>query len=383
MLLFAILSVLTAGAVGALLWFYARTPAHGAAAAEADVAVYADQLQQIEADRERGLLNPAEAEAARAEVARRLLSRAEAQRDTTEALRGKTSARIVGASGVAVPVLALMLYAALGSPGLPDVPHAGRTPEDAARSQVAAMIARVESRLQAEPEDGNGWDVIAPIYLRMERYRDAAVAYANANRLLGETPKRLAGFAQSEILANNGIVNPNAMLAAERLLALEPQRVDARLWLGLAKEQDGKFAEALTDYRSLLQAPQMTDAMKSAIELRISVVERLARGEKVGPDSVQAPAAPAASPAATAQPADQKAMIEGMVARLADRLKTEGGDAQGWAQLVRSYMVLGRREDAVRALADARAALASNPAGLKQINDAAAEIGVEKVDEKK
>ena len=171
----------------------------------------------------------------------------------------------------------------LGSPGLPDMPHAGRTAEDAARSQVDAMIARVEQRLRSAPDDGNGWDVIGPVYLRMERYGQAAEAFANANRLLGETPKRLAGFVQAEILANNGIVNPNAKTAAERLLALEPDRLDARMWLALAKEQDGQFAEALADYRALIKAPQMTPAMTAAIEVRISAVERLARGETVEP----------------------------------------------------------------------------------------------------
>ena len=227
---------------------------------------------------------------------------------------------------------------------MPDTPHAGRTAEDAARSQVDAMIARVEQRLRSAPEDGNGWDVIGPVYLRMERYGQAAEAFANANRLLGETPKRLAGFVQAEILANNGIVNPNAKTAAERLLALEPDRLDARMWLALAKEQDGQFAEALADYRALINAPQMSPAMTSAIEVRISAVERLARGETVEPPAsggMSGGAVPRGGMPSDA--AGQQAMIEGMVARLAGRLAADGKDPAGWAQLMRSYMVLGRK----------------------------------------
>ncbi len=380
MLLWVAFSVLTAGVVGALLWGYRRAPATAGDAADADVAVYADQLEQIDADRARGLLTEAEAVAARAEVGRRLLSRASAaDAAPAEGRAARGPERLVGAVVISIPLLALALYAGLGSPGLPDLPHEGRTREEAARNQVDAMIARVEQRLRTAPEDGNGWDVIAPIYLRMERFGQAAEAFANANRLLGETPKRLAGFAQAEILANNGIVNANAKAAAERLLALEPGRVDGRMWLALAKEQDGQFNEALSDYRGLAAAPEMTPAMKSAIEMRIAAVEKLAKGETVAPPGpgLSPGAAAGGAQAVPASPADQQAMIEGMVARLAARLQSDGKDPAGWAQLLRSYMVMGRKDDAVKALADARKALAGDAAALGQVNAAAVELGVE------
>jgi cytochrome c-type biogenesis protein CcmH len=371
MLLWISLSALTAGVVGALLWTYRRADVEAGDAARADVAVYADQLEQIEADHARGLLSEAEAASARAEVARRLLNRKAADGvGGTAAMPSRMSDRLTSTVLLAIPVLAVALYAILGSPDLPDQPRSGRSPEQAARNQVDAMVARVEQRLREAPQDGTGWDVIAPIYLRLGRYGQAAEAYANANRLLGETPARLAGFAQAEILANNGVVNPNARAAAERLLAAEPGRLDARLWLALGLEQDGKFDAALADYRALLAAPGMTDEMKAAIEQRIAFVERLARGETVEP-----PAGPAEGPAPQA-PADQQAMIEGMVARLAARLEADGRDPAGWAQLMRSYMVLGRPEAAAKALAAARAALKDDAAALKAVNDAAAELGV-------
>jgi len=379
MLLWVFFSILTAGVVGALLWSYRRAHEAAAGSADADVAVYADQLLQIDADRARGLLSEAEAQSARAEVGRRMLTRAADADAGVARAATRGSERVVGIAALSVPVLALVLYAQLGSPGLPDMPHAGRTAEDAARSQVDAMIARVEQRLRSAPEDGNGWDVIGPVYLRMERYGQAAEAFANANRLLGETPKRLAGFVQAEILANNGIVNPNAKTAAERLLALEPGRLDARMWLALAKEQDGQFAEALADYRALIKAPQMTPAMTSAIEVRISAVERLARGETVEPPASGGMSG-GAVPGGGGMPSDaagQQAMIEGMVARLAGRLAADGKDPAGWAQLMRSYMVLGRKDDAAKALSDARKALGDDAPALEQVNTAAAELGVE------
>jgi cytochrome c-type biogenesis protein CcmH len=368
MFLWVIFSALTAGVVAVLLWGTQRVDPGVADAAEADVAVYADQIEQLAADRARGLVSAVDAEAARAEIGRRMLARAAPVASSAPPV-ASTSDRIGRAAALSIPVLALSLYAWLGSPGLPDVPHSGRTPETAARSQVDAMIARVEQRLREAPEDGNGWDVIGPVYLRMERYGQAAEAFANANRLLGESPKRLAGFAEAEILANNGVVNPNAKTAAERLLVLEPGRVDARLWIALAKEQDGQFSAALAEYRALREAPQLSPDMKSAIDLRISIVDKLARGETVEPATGQA-AVPTA-------PADQRAMIEGMVARLAARLASDGNDPAGWVQLLRSYMVMGRKDEAVKALADARRVLTGNAAALAEINTAATDLGVE------
>jgi cytochrome c-type biogenesis protein CcmH len=372
MLLWVVFSALTAAVVGALLWSYRRAGVEAGDAAHADVAVYADQLEQLEADRARGLISDAEAASARAEVARRLLSRGnpiEGSGTDVQAAAQAVSARsekLLGAVMLSIPLVAVGLYAMLGSPGLPSQPHATRAMPTAGEARVDALIAKVEQRLREVPDDGNGWDVIAPIYLRMERYGQAAEAFANANRLLGETPKRLAGFVQSEILANNGIVNPNARIAAERLLALEPGRIDARLWLTLAKEQDGAFDAALQDYRAILADPNATEAMRGAIEQRIGIVEKLARGETVAPPGAAAPAAD-----------DQKAMIESMVARLAARLAADGKDPAGWSQLLRSYMVLGRTDDAVRSLKAARAALAGDAKGLQEVNGAAAQLGVE------
>jgi cytochrome c-type biogenesis protein CcmH len=118
--------------------------------------------------------------------------------------------------------------------------------------------------------------------------------------------------------------------------------------------------------------------MTSAIEVRISAVERLARGETVEPPAsgeLSRGAVPGSGMPSDA--AGQQAMIEGMVARLAGRLEADGKDPAGWAQLMRSYMVLGRKDDAAKALADARRALGDDAAALEQVNTAAAELGVE------
>jgi cytochrome c-type biogenesis protein CcmH len=220
----------------------------------------------------------------------------------------------------------------------------------------------------------------------MGRYDDAATAYANAMRLLGETPKRLQGFANARIRVKNGIIPDDARKALQRLLVIAPDRKEPRIWLALAKEQDGKLAEAAADYRKLLD-----DAPKDAPWRKV-IEERLAGltpggGEKPAANAAQetakaessaAPGASAPNAAAVANmtPEERQAFITRMVDGLATRLKADGSDAAGWLKLIRAYKVLGRRDDAVKALSDARANLKGDQVGLARVEDLARELGL-------
>lgn len=329
----------------------------------ADLEVYRDQLREIDADAARGLLSAAEAEAARIEVSRRILAledkaAGQPQADAASPLATRASYAIAAA----VPLIALALYVAQGSPGMPGRPAAERlaaTPFGG--SPINELIERVEARLREHPDDGQGWDVIAPVYFRLERFHDAAHAYTRAIALLGETPKRLAGVAEAKVMAQNGVVGEDARKAFERLIALEPDRPEARFWLAMAKEQDGNLAGAADDYRSLLaEAPQ--DA-----SWRLLVEQRLA--------AVTAAGRPA--PDDGAGTAEQRQMIEAMVSGLAERLSKDGSDVAGWQRLLQSYTVLGRRDAALAALADARAALRANAEGLAEVEAFARNLGIE------
>lgn len=390
MLLWIVFAVLTAGVVAALVrpWREAsEVPADPLDSPVADLAIYRDQLAEIDLDRERGAIEAAEADAARAEVARRILARNAERPGQAAASTGSVAGRwAVPLLAGGVPAAAVMLYLATGAPDLPGQPLASRTAAPGSMASVEQMLATVESRLDSNPEDGRGWDVVAPIYKGMRRYADAAAAYANANRILGETPKRLAGFVESEILANNGIVTAMARNAAERLLAAEPGRPDASLWLALAKEQDGDLAGALAAYRAILAQGIPQGNLRTAIESRISSVEN----QSAGTPSASAPGAAvtgptsgstAATPEAIAAlpPAEQAKMIEGMVARLAARLETEPGDIEGWLRLLNAYSVMGRKDAALAALGKARAGLANDAAALARIGEAARTLGLETV----
>jgi cytochrome c-type biogenesis protein CcmH len=360
---FAVLSAAVAGALLRPLFSGAR---HDGSAKPSDMAVYRDQLTEIEADRERGLISSSEAESARTEIARRLLSAAEKHAPgTADGTQGTLRRQVRDATAVLVPLAAIALYLNLGSPGLPQRPFVapGAKPlEMATREELVAMV---EQRLRSHPEDGKGWDVIAPIYVNQGRFAEAADAYKRAIALLGETPARLKGQAEATILVNNGLVTEEARKMFERVLELEPGSGEARFALALAKEQDGKLAEAADEYRRILDTAPADARWKAALEVRLA---RLVRGGGT-------PTAEAAEAASMSK--DQRdAFILAMVERLAARLKTNGNDLAGWQQLVRSYKVLGREADASAALGEARRQFKDDAKALGNLDAFAKSIGM-------
>jgi cytochrome c-type biogenesis protein CcmH len=280
------------------------------------------------------------------------------------------------AIAAAVPLLTLAFYLAYGSPGLPSFPASNRDQLSLERAQIGDLVAKVEARLREHPEDGDGWDVIAPVYYKLQRFGDAANAYARAARLKGETVRRLAGFAESAVFAADGIVTEEARAAYEKILKLEPGRVEPRFWLALAKEQDGKLADALADYKGLLAEAPADATWRAEVESRAAeVARRIAGAEKPEPRG-PGPSAEDVAAAEKLAPADRAKMIAQMVDGLAQRLKADGRDLAGWQRLINAYAVLGRGQDARQALAEARRNFPADEQALAALAALAKSLGL-------
>ncbi len=350
----------------------------------ADLAVYKDQLTEIEADAARGVLNGAEAEAARTEVSRRVLRQAENPAIDEAGSAPKPPVRswvkpVYAATTLALPLLSVALYVTYGSPGLPGLPLSERIAAEAKGDRPDDLIAKVEARLRDHPEDGRGWDVIAPVYMAAGRSADAASAYAAAIKLLGETPERLQGFADARIRSEKGLVPEDARQVLTGLLAKNPNLKEPRIWLALAKEQDGKFAEAAADYRALIAEAPDTAPWRAAIAQRLAKIEENRSSAGESKTAIEAPATTAEDRAADVEgmsPADRDAFIGRMVDGLAARLKADGRDKDGWIKLIRAYQVLGRKTDAVKALSEARSGLAGDAAAIAEVEELAKSLGV-------
>ncbi len=76
-------------------------------------------------------------------------------------------------------------------------------------------------------------------------------------------------------------------------------------------------------------------------------------------------------------PSERNGVIESMVARLAERMAKDGSDVEGWLRLIRAYSVLGQRDKALAAAADARTALAGNSDSIRRTGELTKELGLE------
>jgi len=271
-----------------------------------------------------------------------------------------------------LPVTAAAFYIALGSPMLPEQ-AAGVTNAPSADDSIQRLVAEVEQHLAAHPDDGRGWEVIAPVYLRMGRFEDAIKARRNALRLNGETADRVAALGEALTLAGNGVVNAEARMAFQRADSLEKGNPLAGYYLGLAAEQEGDKERAAATWHILVDSAPADAAWRPFVQAAIDRVEGRgpAKERSSGPTQGQVAAT-------TEMPAEQRdAMVLGMVQRLSERLHRDGGDPEAWARLVRSYNVLRKPEDARAAAIDARQALAHEPEKLRRLNELLRELGIE------
>jgi cytochrome c-type biogenesis protein CcmH len=376
MILWCIFALMTAAAIFAVVWPLGRKPRQ--VAGGSDLVVYKDQLQEIDRDRAAGLIGEAEAETARLEVSRRLLAAADTQPPSAPSTTSQPTLRRRRAAAIAALIILPFgppsLYIALGSPNVSWEPAFARVDTSQGRESIGSLVGKVEAHLASNPNDGSGWEVIAPVYMRLGRFDDAVTARKKSLALNGDSAMRQADLGEAMTAAADGVVTADAKAAFEHAIARDPHEAKARYFLGLAAEQDGNVAQAMTVWRSLLaDAPAGAPWIKFVSEAlsRAGGEQTSIAGPNLGPSAEDVAAA-------ADMPEDaRRDMIRGMVARLAGRLQDNGADVEGWVRLVRAYAVLGDRDRAKGAAADAKRALADHPEAIKRIDQLVKGLGLE------
>lgn len=377
-ILFALMTGLAALSILVPLRRGSDAPTGSSANRTADEAVYKAQLEEVDRDLQRGLVDAAQADAARTEIARRLLAAHRQNRGETRTAgtrpAGTRPARLVQLlASLLLPVAALGLYLWLGSPHQPDQPLESRLQSDPQGQPVEMLVARVERHLTANPQDGQGWEVLAPVYMSLGRPQDAAQAYANAIRLNGASEPRESSYGEALVVAAEGLVTAEARAAFDRAVKLDPAAPKPRFFLALALGQEGKREEAIAAWKSLLEGADPRAIWVPAAE------QELAQLEGRLPASLQPPRGPAAADieaAASMSDGDRNDMIRSMVDGLKTRLETEGGSAEDWLRLIRAQAVLGDKDAARASVARAREALQGDAAALEAVNKAEADNGL-------
>ncbi|MBY5536074.1 c-type cytochrome biogenesis protein CcmI [Rhizobium leguminosarum] len=385
MLFWILVAALTAALAVILLYPLLR----GAKAAEniraGEAAVYRDQLRELDRDLNGGLITAEEADYARAEIGRRLIAvSADEPAETPKPARHHrfTEAFVL----LVLPVLGLCLYLTTGRPDLPSQPLEARLENPG--NDVAVLITKAERHLAEKPDDGKGWDVLAPIYFRTMRVNDAQVAYRNAIRLLGPSPVRLDGLAETLMAVSDGVVTEEARQVLEQSLTLEPDNPRARFYIALSMEQAGRTDEARQGFEALAKQSPADAPWLPLVNEHIA----MNGGAKSGADPAAPganPAAPGANPAAPGNPTqqdvaaaetmsagDRQQMIRGMVDSLDAKLSEDPNNFEGWVRLVRSYAVLNDKDRAAGALKRGLAAFPPPGEQGRQLLALARELGI-------
>ena len=331
--------------------------------ADAQVAIYKDQLAEIETDLARGMIAPAEAEAHRTEVARRLLATSSVRQQPTEAGRRW----LVLVPALLVPLLALAIYTRVGAPTLPDLPQALRLSQAEANNDLEALVYKVEKHLAQNPDDATGWEVVLPTYQAMGRFNDAAQAYRRLIAIKGPTAELYANLSEMLMFAGNGLMPAEGAAAARDALKLDPKHSKARYYEALGLHQEGKNAEALARFEALLAETPADAPWREAVVKQIAEV-KAGKAQPSGPTQEQVEAA------GTMNAGDQQAMIRGMVDGLAAKLEADPKNLEGWLRLIRARMVLKEPDIAKSSLDKARAIFDGDQGAIAQLAALAQEL---------
>lgn len=314
-----LLALLTTATVGALLIPLLRSRVTSTSRFDGELAIYRDQLAEIERERAGGNLSESEAAAARLEIERRILA-ADSNTKTTTVSAGALHRLLPPVLALAIPLLALGLYLKIGHPGLPAAPFvAGAKPPADQAMDVAQLVAQARARVAAEP--GN----------------------ADAQSALGE----------ALTLEADGTVTPAAIEAFNKALALQPDDARSLYYLGLHDAQAGDSTAALRRWQEL-EAKSPPNApflpMLRAEMARVAQAAGLPANTAMPQPSREQQEAMAAL-----TPEQRQQAIRGMVEGLAVRMKDTPQDRGGWLRLANAWKVLGENASAIDAYAKADA----------------------------
>lgn len=333
-----------------------------------DLEVYRDQLREVDADLARGMIDEASAEQARIEISRRILA-AEKASDDSASIYERRSGRILSFAAVlCVPLIAWGVYPFFGKPDMPSMPLSSRLQSAAGQNSVEELIARAEAHLAQNPNDARGWDVLAPIYLRLGRAADAANAYRAAIRIDGENVARNLGLGEALITISGGTITAEAETFFQKAAKLAPDNIGPQFYLAQGELQDGRPEAAVTRLQTFLKKPNVDASTRAQVE---ELIARL----RSQPQTLPGPTSEEMEAASQLSAEDQQAMIEGMVERLDARLRENGADLDGWKRLLRSYLIIDRREAANDALKRGLSALKGEEQVELQLY--AAQLGLE------
>lgn len=268
-------------------WWASRRAASADSLPALNAAIHRDRLAELERDHRNGTLSAADLSEAREELQRQLLEDTAA----TEAVAGAGSSRLGGiALALALPLIAAGLYAKLGSPSATD-PAAVAVQRPAA--DIDQLVASLAKKLNENPDNPQGWIMLARTYRGMGRLDDAEAAYVRIGPELNKSAEMLAEFAELLVQKNNAFDDRSRHLV-QQALSIEPNNKLALFMGGRSAFDLGRFAQAATLWERLL--PQLEAGSQDAQMVQNGIAEAKQRGGAAQAGSgIPTPGAPRAA----------------------------------------------------------------------------------------
>jgi cytochrome c-type biogenesis protein CcmH len=233
---------------------------------EANVALYRDQLKELDADLAAGTLSPQHHREARLEIERRVLEDAAEAAAPAGASSGRAIAIVLA---LTLPVLAIAVYLAVGNPRAL-APQAVDASHGITRAQIEGMVSRLAERLKEKPDDVEGWAMLGRSYSVLDRYPEAAAAYANAVKRSPKDAQLLADYANALAMAQGQKLEGEPERLIAQALALEPDNVKALMLAGSAAFEKHDFKGAIGHWERILKVappdPDLIELVKDGIE---------------------------------------------------------------------------------------------------------------------
>ena len=334
---------------------------------EYNTIVYHDQLNEIERDIKRGLLSLPDGEALKAEIEKRIEDNKKNIKVGFENNSKKTSSRLPRAMAIVVvgtiPIISYGLYFHLGSPEKPDLPYSERQFSSSVKTVDTGMdrlVRDLRDRLDQNPNQLKGWILLGKSLVSLKLYSDASNAFKRASKIEPNRSDIAASVAETSFMAQGGEFNQEVRYFFKLAQKINPREHKALYYLGLDSFMEKEYSTAIQYWVDLISispvgAPWLDSVRgrlimaSKASKLKISSFVSRLKSQRLNDNQQNPESGPTQEDIKNANDMSEKErenFIRSMVDRLAERLKSEPNDLNGWRRLARAYRVLGEKQKA-------------------------------------
>lgn len=253
---------------------------------EANIAVYRDQISELETDLANGIVSREQYDQDREEIERRLLEDVGSSGDglSKPPQPARESRGAVYAVALGLPILAVALYLRIGnpnaSPTLPTasqpsamVPNAASANGDPSQQRIEANVASLAKRLEENPGDADGWKMLARSYTSLGRYGEASAAYAKATTLKPDDADLWADYAFTLAMASGQKLQGQPVELVNKALQLDPENPKALELAGSAAFEAGDYRRAIDYWQKLIKKVPANSEVAESLSQRINVAK--------------------------------------------------------------------------------------------------------------